>query len=250
MYSTVRRVSSTLTWYLFDAPSPSSPHIIIHTSFFLQYSLHHFTYQSTKTYFPQFTYQIEHTNAHPNEEAKTQKINSILTPSDQPIAQLLKMSSSSSLNSASTTAKPTNSTSTTTATASQRRRVSCSFLPPFPPSPFDSLSPQSAPQNPQSNSLTKPKTKKKKQSSAASSQGQLKFAALHGQKRTSLDASAAARRASFAEQMQPVGFLGGLWNSLVSLALFTLSPPPFFLVFFSGTPRRPPLFRPNDIEGY
>lgn len=69
------------------------------------------------------------------------------------------------------------------------------------------------------------------QSSAASSSQ--RFAALHGQKRTSLDASAAARRTSFAEQAQPLGFLGGLWNSYVFLC--------FFIFFLEG--------RGGEIDG-
>lgn len=40
-----------------------------------------------------------------------------------------------------------------------------------------------------------------------------KFAGLHEQKRRSQDASAAARRASFAEQNKAPGFLGGMWQN-------------------------------------
>lgn len=48
------------------------------------------------------------------------------------------------------------------------------------------------------------------QSSVSSAQ---KFANLHNQKRNSQDASAAARRASFAEMSKPPGFLGSMWQS-------------------------------------
>ncbi|CAD6585244.1 MAG: hypothetical protein ASARMPRED_002107 [Alectoria sarmentosa] len=40
-----------------------------------------------------------------------------------------------------------------------------------------------------------------------------KFAGLNNQKRSSQDASATARKASFAEQNKAPGFLGGLWQN-------------------------------------
>lgn len=40
-----------------------------------------------------------------------------------------------------------------------------------------------------------------------------KFAGLNSQKRNSQDATAAARKASFAEQNKAPGFLGGMWHS-------------------------------------
>ncbi|KAA6407433.1 MAG: hypothetical protein FRX48_08676 [Lasallia pustulata] len=40
-----------------------------------------------------------------------------------------------------------------------------------------------------------------------------KFAGLMNQKRNSTDETAAARKASFAEQAKAPGFVGGLWNS-------------------------------------
>jgi len=40
-----------------------------------------------------------------------------------------------------------------------------------------------------------------------------KFAGLMDQKRNSSDATAAARRTSFAEQKPATGIIGGLWNS-------------------------------------
>ncbi|KAL9135905.1 MAG: hypothetical protein Q9175_002878 [Cornicularia normoerica] len=40
-----------------------------------------------------------------------------------------------------------------------------------------------------------------------------KFAGLNSQKRNSQDASAAARKASFAEQNKAPGFLGGMWQN-------------------------------------
>ena len=48
------------------------------------------------------------------------------------------------------------------------------------------------------------------QSSGASAQ---RFANLHNQKRNSQDASAAARRASFAEMNKAPGFFGGMWQN-------------------------------------
>ncbi|CAF9915653.1 hypothetical protein IMSHALPRED_002665 [Imshaugia aleurites] len=40
-----------------------------------------------------------------------------------------------------------------------------------------------------------------------------KFAGLNNQKRNSQDVSAAARKASFAEQNKAPGFLGGMWQN-------------------------------------
>ena len=40
-----------------------------------------------------------------------------------------------------------------------------------------------------------------------------KFANLNNQKRNSQDAAAAARKASFAEQIKPAGFLGSMWQN-------------------------------------
>ncbi|KAL6716410.1 hypothetical protein ACLMJK_005977 [Lecanora helva] len=53
-------------------------------------------------------------------------------------------------------------------------------------------------------------TAERRRSSASSAQ---KFANLHNQKRNSQDASAAARKASFAEQSHPAGFFGSMWQS-------------------------------------
>ncbi|MDI1491168.1 MAG: hypothetical protein OHK93_002375 [Ramalina farinacea] len=50
----------------------------------------------------------------------------------------------------------------------------------------------------------------RRRSSGTSAQ---KFAGLHSQKRTSQDATAAARKQSFAEQAPKPGFFGGLWNN-------------------------------------
>ncbi|KAL8707918.1 MAG: hypothetical protein Q9220_007138 [cf. Caloplaca sp. 1 TL-2023] len=50
-------------------------------------------------------------------------------------------------------------------------------------------------------------TEQRRQSSSAA-----KFGGLMNQKRNSGDASAAARKASFAEQSKTPGMFGGLWN--------------------------------------
>jgi len=46
-----------------------------------------------------------------------------------------------------------------------------------------------------------------------SSAGSGKFSGLMNQKRNSIDTSAAARKASFAEQKPAPGFIGSMWNS-------------------------------------
>ncbi|KAL2057269.1 hypothetical protein ABVK25_002322 [Lepraria finkii] len=53
-------------------------------------------------------------------------------------------------------------------------------------------------------------TAERRRSSGASAQ---KFANLHNQKRNSQDASATARRASFAEMNKAPGFFGGMWQN-------------------------------------
>ncbi|MCJ1451282.1 hypothetical protein MMC28_001618 [Mycoblastus sanguinarius] len=53
-------------------------------------------------------------------------------------------------------------------------------------------------------------TSARRSSSGTSAQ---KFAGLHSQKRTSQDATAAARKASFADQSKAPGFFGGIWQS-------------------------------------
>lgn len=45
------------------------------------------------------------------------------------------------------------------------------------------------------------------------SSGSAKFAGLTHQKRTSLDATANARRQSFAEQNKAPGFIGQMWHN-------------------------------------